>query len=267
MGREQRSRKRLPPDAVCYLCGTTITPQQRWDRDHVPPARIFGASIKQEFNPQLQWLYTHHQCNGSYRLDEDYFVVSFVGHVVNSSTAKAVMEDLRRGVAKGHGVGLLKDVLRRFGTVLGPGGERTYDYDTVRVSRAIWKIVRGLYFLEVGAVLRADWSNQLTLMNPNNVPVEIANTPWFPAIRDTEPMGRYGRVFDYKWVGVIDGNRRGHALAMLFWDGLIVTARFHDPSCPCGECETARAGEAVHPQEQGGPSSDQPNDSIELDPE
>src|SRR5437016_1644421 len=42
MGHEQRSRTRLPADARCYLCGNAIEPDEEWDRDHVPPKRIFA---------------------------------------------------------------------------------------------------------------------------------------------------------------------------------------------------------------------------------
>jgi hypothetical protein len=51
---------------------------------------------------------------------------------------------------------------------------------------------------------------------------------WFPAVRDTEPMGAYGAVFDYKWLGWKDGDLRAHAFAMLFWDGLLVGILFHN---------------------------------------
>jgi hypothetical protein len=93
-----------------------------WDRDHVPPERIFAKSIRVEYSPQLEWNYAHKRCNRAYRRDEEYFVVSFAGHV-SSPTAEAVMANIRRGVAQGHGVGLVRDVISRFGSVQGPRGE------------------------------------------------------------------------------------------------------------------------------------------------
>jgi hypothetical protein len=62
---------------------------------------------------------------------------------------------------------------------------------------------------------------------------------WFPAVLDTQPLAKYGAVFDYKWIGWSppEGGRL-NMMAMLFWDGLIVAAAFHDPTCPCGKCGT-----------------------------
>ena len=169
MGHQQRSRIRLPTDTRCYLCGNAILPDEEWDRDHVPPKRIFALAVLQEHSPNLEWLYAHKACNRSYREDEEYFVVSFAGHV-KTATASAVMNDIRRGAAKGHLGRLIKDVLSRFGKVIGPTGERVYTWDSPRVERALWKIFRF------------------------------------------------------------------NAMAMLFWDGLIVATIFHDPTCECGAC-------------------------------
>ena len=89
--RPQRSGERLPPGTSCYLCGKTITEDETWNRDHVPPQRIFASALRTQFNPQLEWLYTHVSCNGDYQKDEDYFVVSFAGHV-QQPTAQAVFQ-------------------------------------------------------------------------------------------------------------------------------------------------------------------------------
>ena len=73
------------------------------------------------------------------------------------------------------------------------------------------------------------------LVPPGTSPTGLEGLDWFPAVRDTQPLAKYGAVFDYKWIGwkALDGVRY-NAIAMLFWDGLIVATFFHDPTCNCG---------------------------------
>jgi hypothetical protein len=146
------------------------------------------------------------------------------------------MRDLGRAAAQGHGVGLLHDVIGRFGRVVGPAGELVYEYDTGRVDRFLWKLLRGIYTLNRNEVLPERMRGRIHLVDPRNPADDLRNIRWFANVRDTEPLARYGAVFDYKWLALKDGDVRGHAIAMLFWDGLIVATLFHDPSCECGEC-------------------------------
>jgi hypothetical protein len=239
MGREQRSRQYLPAGTRCYLCGNVINPAaEKWNRDHVPPKRVFSSTVREQFSPKLDWLPTHEACNSAYRADEEYFVASFAGHV-QSSMADAVMKDLGEAAAKGHGVGLLREVISRFGRIVGPNGEVLYEYDTARVHRFVWKVIRGLYYLDLDIVLPEAMRGEIHIVNPANVPEDLARIGWFPAVRDTAPLARYGTVFDYKWLGWKDGEVRGHAVSMLLWDGLIVASLFHDPACRCGHCPAA----------------------------
>jgi hypothetical protein len=80
MGWAQRSRRQLPTGTICYLCGQAITDGQNWNRDHVPPQRFYGKTIREQFNPNLGWLPTHIDCNSSYKTDEEYYVAAFAGH-------------------------------------------------------------------------------------------------------------------------------------------------------------------------------------------
>jgi hypothetical protein len=229
MGWAQRSRKHLPPGTRCYLCGDAIDASvQKWNRDHVPPKRVFGSEILNKYSPQLAWLPTHVTCNSDYRADEEYFIASFVGHV-GTNMAQAVRNDLRDAAARGHGVGLLREVIGRFGRIVGPHGEVLYHYDTARVRRFVWKVVRGLYYLDRDdTVLPEQMRGEIHIVNPANPPEDLARIGWFAAVRDTEPLGRYGAIFDYKWLGWKDGDLRGHAVTMLLWDGLIIATLFHN---------------------------------------
>jgi len=72
---------------------------------------------------------------------------------------------------------------------------------------------------------------------PTRRAIDPTAKTWFPAVRDTHSLARYGAVFDYKWIGwKTSENLRFNAMAMLFWDGLIVATIFHDPTCECGAC-------------------------------
>ena len=180
-------------------------------------------------------LATHTTCNSPYREDEEYFVVSFAGHV-QTPMANAVMNDLKKAALKGHGVGLIRDVVSRFGRVQGPRGETMYSYDSARTDRFLWKLIRGLYFLHLECVLPEKAIGEIHLVGPKQPRDSIERLAWFPTVRDTEPLAVYGRVFDYKWIGWKDEGLRGHAVSILFWDGLIVASLFHDPTCSCGTC-------------------------------
>lgn len=152
MSARQRSRRRLTPGIECYLCEHESRSDDRWNRDHAPTIRIFASGVRQQFSPQLEWLPTHDACNGAYRQDEEYFVASFAGHVL-TPTATGVMQDLGAAAARGHGVGLLREVISRFGRIEGPNGELLYQYNTARVNRSIWKVTRELYGLLLDRVL------------------------------------------------------------------------------------------------------------------
>jgi len=244
MGWQQKARGRKIAGTTCYLCHQPIDPEtEEWNRDHVPPRRIFAKSVRQQFGPNLPTLPTHASCNRGAERNEAYFIVSFVGHL-DSDVARAVMADIRTAAQKGEGVGLIRDVINRFGRVHGPNGEVLYSYDSKRTDPFLWKVVRGVFALEIGVLLPLAPPSGIHLINPKT-PGDLERVNWFPAVRDTQPLGRYGGVFDYKWLGWKDGNLRGHAFAMNFWDGLLAAMLFHDPRCECGQCEDWKNGRTL----------------------
>ena len=125
----------------------------------------------------------------------------------------------------------------------GTNGEVLFSYDANRVNRFLWKVVRGIYMLDRGGVLPLQPPTGIELTNAQRTSGSVQAIPWFRYVRDTAPMGRYGKVFDYKWLGWKEGDLRGHAMAPNFWDGLLATLLFHDPTCECGKCAARQAGE------------------------
>lgn len=147
------------------------------------------------------------------------------------------MEDLRQAVIKGHSHGLVRSIVGAFGKVQGPRGERMFNIEIGRVQRFIWKLVRGVFFLESGRVLPETTPRHIQVITAYNAATELAQVRWFPVIRDTWPLAKYGRIFDYKWIGrLVDDNIRGHMMAMLLWDGITALILFHDPTCSCAVC-------------------------------
>jgi hypothetical protein len=199
--------------------------------------------VKTKYNPQLEWLYTHRVCNQAYRHDEEYVLTVLAGFA-RSGVGNAVLDDVRRGLDKGHGVGLVRGIVGSFGEVVGPKGERLFRMDTVRLHRVVRKIVRGVFYLEAQRLLPEWFPADIRVVTPMHVATDLPN--FFPSIRDTPSLLRYGRVFDCKWIGWTNGTIRGHALAFLLWDGVIITVLLHDPTCLCSDCKgeaAARDGE------------------------
>lgn len=152
-----------------------------------------------------------------------------------------MFSDFRRAVSKGHDVGLLKTVMSQFGKVVLPDGSITFNYDTDRAGRVTRKLVRGIYHAETGGFLPENTPKRLFMLSPEKNKEAEADYPWWTLVRNTAPMGTYGAVFDYKWLGTVFEGIRGHALGMLLWDRLLVLTLFHDPSCRCAQCQEAAA--------------------------
>jgi hypothetical protein len=235
VGWAQRSRHRLKPGTICYLCGRPISEGEAWDRDHVPPQRFYGTEVRARFNPNLRWHPAHKSCNSAFKKDEEYYVACFAGHA-RSPTGRAVFDDFRRGTAKGHDAGLLRTIVAQFGKVTMADGSRVFNFDPDRVGRVEWKLVRGIYFGETGRFLPEDARKRIFMVMPQNDGDPAQKYPWWTIVRDTAPMGEHGAVFDYKWIGTTLDGIRGHALGILLWDRLLVLTLFHDPTCLCDQC-------------------------------
>lgn len=228
------------------MCGKPIAEGESWNRDHLPPAAFFGSLLKQFLSLNLYWLYTHESCNSAYRQDEEYVIAALVGHA-QTPAARAVMRDLRVAFEKGHKRGLLGMIIGGFGTVMGPRGEVTFEFDRHRVDRVAWKLARGVYYRELGVVLPEKRPGEIRFINPFEATEQIANIAWYPAVLASRPMGddTYRKVFDYKWISEKNGDLRGHAIVMLLWNRIILIAMFHDPACGCPECARREAAAAA----------------------
>jgi hypothetical protein len=230
------------PGEVCYLCGRPLTPGQATNRDHVPPRRLFARSIRKQFNPQLVTVRVHADCNFGYQQDEEYFLASVGPMAAGSPTFEALVPELRRGLQRLEAPGLRTKVCGEMGAVHTADGLWLKAVDHGRLRRVIWKIVRGLLYVETDRTYPDAYPVDVELINPTTAPKVLPDHPWFSAVRDTGSLADYGAVFDCKALGVTGEGGRIHIFAFLFWDRLIALVRFHDSACACINCRPGGDG-------------------------
>jgi hypothetical protein len=223
---------------MCYLCGTPLARGDPFNMDHVPPQRFFARSLRKRFGPQLATLPTHVDCNSEYRQDEEYFVLAAYAH--DSLAGRALMHDLQRGLQQGHSRGLYDSIKKGFGKVVVPDGRFLFEYDKARIDRVIWKIVRGMFYLQHARVLPIRQPFECSIVPPTEAEDKLPSHDWFSILMHTSSLCEHGAVFDMRAIGGTDGALRMHFQAFLFWDRIIALVRFHDPTCPCEECAQAQ---------------------------
>jgi hypothetical protein len=231
------------------LCSLAIEEGQDWNRDHIPPSRFFGSTLKKSLNPQLRWLPTHVECNSSYRRDEELFVLNavFMASASGSAAADAVLADIRRGLQKGQQNGLFRSLERQFGRAGEPDETVHFSYDGERTLRIVWKIVRGLYALEMGRPLHIDTAHHCyPLIGPHRSQEQIESIEWLPdAILIGDSLGQYKQILDYRWLCRLDPDEpslRVHCFGLLLWNRVIAPVPIHDPTCGCPQCADSSAG-------------------------
>jgi hypothetical protein len=108
-------------------------------------------------------------------------------------------------------------------------------FDSNRIERVLWKIVRGLHFHHITEVLSANWRISWSLTTRE----EPGPTEHFKLFRDlpgNEPLGDYPGVFTYRVQHFSETEISLRYWALLIWDSILVTIQFHDPACRCSEC-------------------------------
>jgi hypothetical protein len=222
---------------LCYLCGEPLA--KPISDDHVPMRQLFAPEVRKKHNPSnLVTISVHDRCNKSYQRDEDYFVHSLMPFAPGSYSGKALYQKVLRDYQGGYNVGLVRKVLGEFeprpsGLKL-PRNKVVKRFEGKRISRIVWKIVRGLYFHHHNEVLPADLTPWVSLTPPNEMPPEHFRV--FMSVPN-EPYGQYPGVFDYRFQRFSEGQDI-HYWALLIWDCIIITVMFHDPKCSCQQCQT-----------------------------
>lgn len=232
---------------LCYLCGKPLQPGEPTNQDHLPAKSFFPSALRAQFSPQLKTVISHQSCNTDIAKDEEYFVASIGPLAIETVAGKALADDLRKKYQDERRRRLGQMAVEEFGKIVGPGGERLKAYNHKRVARVMWKIVRGLSFVETGIVLDPNAPKKVGLYpTPEEIRRSLEPEGWFSLVRDTQPMGAYGGVFDYKALGLrfIDDPGSYQVWALCFWDRVLATVMFHNPWCRCEGCVESRLAQA-----------------------
>ena len=219
------------PD-ICYLCGLDIESDR--SMDHVPPKQFYATSLRSDLNlSQLVTIPAHGACNTSFEKDEEYFTWSLSPLAVGSTAGNALARERAEKLAAGRSVPLFHAVRQEFdkqpsGLHL-PGGRVIKRFQGGRVNRVAWKLVRGLYFHEMSAVLPDDTRFTTEIIEPERAREASGTNPVWEEVKAQDPRGSYGGVFEYKYLlGDADGKKL-HVWGMLVWDKIMIFIAHHDP--------------------------------------
>ena len=129
----------------------------------------------------------------------------------------------------------IREEARSPGGILLPGLS-AIEYDSARVNRVIWKIVRGLFNIELSRFLPDDTPHLVQYVHGSNTGLDPEPVQRILAIvLGQEERGEYRRIFAYKHAMNPQENNVA-AWAFLFWDRHIFLTAHHDPECTCPRC-------------------------------
>ncbi len=217
---------------ICYLCGKQIV--EDGNEDHVPPKQFFGKELRRQLNPDLTTLHTHKKCNSSFQLDEEYFVASLMPLIQESESGRSIYNDVKRRYDRGKNVGLVSRVYEEFdsnpsGLIL-PNDKILKRFDRTRINRIIWKITRGLYYIENCLLLPEETNHKILYTFPGEEPPK-----WFVYLKGMKGKSNYPDVFDYLYLKETQ-DITGSIWVLLLWNQIITTTLFHDITCTCQRC-------------------------------
>lgn len=118
-----------------------------------------------------------------------------------------------------------------------PPHSAAMEYDHKRFDRVIWKIIRGLFFIESSNILSENISHFSTYYHGRNLgldPPEI--TELLNIVRNQNPRGEYQKLFSYKYVN-IPITTSIILWALLFWNRHLFIAFHHEHNCRCEKCQ------------------------------
>ena len=148
-----------------------------------------------------------------------------------TNEGQAVLDDLKRGIGGGHGVGLQRAVRRQFGRIELATGWKAFYWNADRIGLFLRKLTRGVHSLLTDRFL------------PDTTYFEFDFFTRYDAERFqkgvlTGPVSRTGELMPYPTVFsaralCFPGDLRAHAYVFVLWGQCAISASFHDPSCPC----------------------------------
>lgn len=232
---------------ICYLCGLALG--RKRDKEHVVARQVFPSGVRKLLKLNLLTLPAHKTCNESYQTDEVYFVHSIGPLAKDTDAGRALIADLREYFKYPEGATLSRRVLGEFRWELNgiylPPGRVVKTFDGGRVDRVVWKIVRGLFFVETSRFVP---EHTLRRSEIYTIREEPEPGPTINRLRAAPGHTKHPGVFDYKCIEAkSEGGHLFHMWALLFWDALMWLMIFHDPACGCDGCLKLRATYPIPP--------------------
>lgn len=217
---------------LCYLCGKPLS--EPITDDHVPAQGFFASEIRRRYNlDKLITIPVHAGCNALYKRDEEYFLYSLNPFALGTEAGDARRLRVREKFHAGENRKLTAMVMAEFdhrpsGLVL-PFGRIVKRFDSKRVERVLWKIVRGLNFHHCNEV----WPENCAIRWSFNTREDLEPPEHFKLfiqLPDNDSYGDYQAVFSYRFKHIVDPEigPSFHYWALLIWDSILVTLQFPD---------------------------------------
>jgi hypothetical protein len=162
-----QKQKQEAVEGECVYCGQI----RELDRDHVPPENLFPKPRPSN----LVTVPSCRVCNKRFSSDDEYFrtALSLTLDPSQDPRLQQIVDKALRSFKRPESAGLTRTFLRTFNKVelRGPSGlyygkATTYTVDLVRVRRTCNRIVRGLYFKEMGHRLPSDAFTHTEVVRP-----------------------------------------------------------------------------------------------------
>ncbi|MHB8071463.1 MAG: hypothetical protein ACYDHF_05890 [Candidatus Cryosericum sp.] len=173
----------------------------------------------------MDTLRVHEECNARYQKDEAYFVWAIGPAAAETRLGGELWRDLVRQTDRPQGRALLGKSFREFLPMHLPGGRRAKRFDGKRVWNVIWKIVRGVFYLDTKRVLPEDTQHFFdSVGTKDDMPPELYG------ILESEPvMGEHPEIFSYRMRRVETGEGARWVVALQFWAHVVFLMVFADP--------------------------------------
>jgi hypothetical protein len=182
---------------ICGYCGN----QRDLTRDHLPPKLL----LEKPYPMNLRTVPSCYPCNQSFKADDEYTrtVLALDFRAAENSAAQSKVPAVLRSLQNPEGRGFAEYLARQAtrSLVLGPNGQpmaEVIEPDRKRIDATGARIIRGLYFLEMGrplpkdATLKVASRTGLTPKDPDMI--TIART--LQALKDHRD-GAVGTAFSY----------------------------------------------------------------------
>lgn len=229
-----------------------ITAREDVSRDHVPARQLFPSSVVQQGRTQLRTVISHRSCNQSFQADEDYFRATVLPFSEGTPGARALLDDHRRVRVERPTVAQQWESRITNVTPNGlllPAGTFGMTVDDRRLNRVIWKVVRGLVYLDSGALLRSEPSRSIRLLTGEGFEEHRGTYGLVPLDRTVVMPG----VFEFGRHSVTRDRATLTTFMLVFLDSAVALVVYDESVCAYRGAEDG-AGTTASPQAPPAPS-------------